>query len=53
MAPQHLTLARSGFADPLDGHERKVPLLLVDLAGFTAFSNRPDLNASDIVRMAN
>ena len=48
-----VTLARSGFADPLDGHEREVSILLVDLAGFTAFSNRPDLSASDIVRMAN
>jgi class 3 adenylate cyclase len=48
-----VTLARSGFADPLDGHERDVSILLVDLAGFTSFSNRPDLSASDIVRMAN
>jgi class 3 adenylate cyclase len=48
-----VTLARSGFADPLDGHERDVSIILVDLAGFTAFSNRPDLSASDIVRMAN
>ena len=48
-----VTLARSGFADPLDGHEREVSILLVDLAGFTSFSNRPDLSASDIVRMAN
>jgi adenylate cyclase len=48
-----VTLARSGFADPLDGHERDVSILLVDLAGFTAFSNRPDLSASDIVQMAN
>src|SRR4029079_19781968 len=36
-----VTLARSGFADPLDGHEREVSILLVDLAGFTAFSNQP------------
>ena len=48
-----VTLARSGFADPLDGHEREVSILLVDLAGFTSFSNRPDLSASDIVRIAN
>ena len=48
-----MTLARSGFADPLDGHEREVSILLVDLAGFTSFSNRPDLSASDIVRIAN
>jgi class 3 adenylate cyclase len=48
-----VTLARSGVADPLDGHERDVSILLVDLAGFTSFSNRPDLSASDIVRMAN
>jgi adenylate cyclase len=48
-----VTLARSGFADPVDGHEREVSILLVDLAGFTSFSNRPDLSASDIVRIAN
>jgi adenylate cyclase len=54
LPPERLvTLARSGFADPLDGHERDVSILLVDLAGFTSFSNRPDLSASDIVRMAN
>ena len=48
-----VTLARSGFADPVDGHEREVSILLVDLAGFTSFSNRPDLSASDIVQIAN
>jgi len=48
-----VTLARSGFTDPLDGHEREVSILLVDLAGFTAFSNRPDMSASHVVRTAN
>ena len=48
-----VTLARSGFADPLEGQEREVSILLVDLAGFTSFSNRPDLTASEIVRVAN
>ena len=48
-----VTLARSSFADPLDGHEREVSILLADLAGFTSFSNRPDLTASEIVRVAN
>jgi class 3 adenylate cyclase len=46
-------LARSGFTDPLDGHEREVSILLVDLAGFTSFSNRPDMSASHVVRTAN
>ena len=48
-----VTLARSGFADPLDGHEREVSILLVDLAGFTSFSNRPDMSASHVVQIAN
>jgi class 3 adenylate cyclase/CHASE2 domain-containing sensor protein len=54
LPPERLvTLARSGFADPLEGQEREVSILLADLAGFTAFSNRPDLTASEIVRVAN
>jgi adenylate cyclase len=48
-----VTLARGGFGDPLDGQEREVSILLADLVGFTAFSNRPDLSASEIVRVAN
>jgi len=48
-----VTLAREGFADPAEGQEREVSILLVDLAGFTSFSNRPDLTASEIVRVAN
>ena len=48
-----VTLAREGFADPAEGQEREVSILLVDLVGFTTFSNRPDLTASEIVRVAN
>jgi class 3 adenylate cyclase len=48
-----LTLARSGFADPGEGQEREVSILLADLVGFTTFSNRPDLTASEVVRTAN
>jgi adenylate cyclase len=54
LPPERLvTLARGGFADPLEGQEREVSILLADLVGFTAFSNRPDLTASEIVRVAN
>jgi adenylate cyclase len=54
LPPERLvTLARSGFADPPEGQEREVSILLVDLAGFTAFSNRPDYTASEIVGVAN
>jgi class 3 adenylate cyclase len=54
LPPERLvTLARTGFADPPEGQEREVSILLADLAGFTAFSNRPDLTASEVVRVAN
>jgi class 3 adenylate cyclase len=54
LPPERLvTLARSGFADPLEGQEREVSIVLADLAGFTSFSNRPDLTASEVVRVAN
>jgi adenylate cyclase len=48
-----VTLARSGFAEPSEGTEREVSILLADLAGFTAFSNRSDLTALEVVRVAN
>lgn len=48
-----VTLARAGFADPGDGQEREVSIVLADLVGFTSFSNRPDLTASEVVRIAN
>jgi len=48
-----VTLARSGFAEPSEGTEREVSILLADLAGFTAFSNRSDLTALQVVRVAN
>jgi class 3 adenylate cyclase/CHASE2 domain-containing sensor protein len=48
-----VTLARSGFADQGEGQEREVSILLADIVGFTSFSNRPDLTASEIVRVAN
>jgi class 3 adenylate cyclase len=48
-----VTLARSGFADPPEGQEREVSILLVDLVGFTTFSNRPDRTASEVVQVAN
>jgi adenylate cyclase len=48
-----VSLAREGFADPAEGQERELSILLVDLVGFTSFSNRPDLTASEIVRVAN
>src|SRR4030095_8765923 len=54
LPPERLvTLARGGFADPLEGQEREDSILLADLVGFTAFSNRPDLTASEIRRVAN
>src|SRR5262245_43995216 len=54
LPPERLVrLARRGFADPLEGQEREVSILLADLVGFSTFSNRPDLTASEIVRVAN
>ncbi len=48
-----VTLARTGFADPPEGQEREVSILLVDLIGFTSFSNEPNRTASEVVRVAN
>jgi class 3 adenylate cyclase len=48
-----VVLARSGFADPPEGQERQVSILLVDLVGFTTFSNQPGRTASEVVRTAN
>ncbi len=48
-----VVLARSGFADPPEGQERQVSILLVDLVGFTTFSNQPGRTALEVVRTAN
>jgi adenylate cyclase len=48
-----VTLARTGFADPGEGQEREVSILLADLVGFTSFANKSDRTASDVVRVAN
>jgi class 3 adenylate cyclase/CHASE2 domain-containing sensor protein len=48
-----VVLAREGFADPPEGQEREVSILLVDLIGFTTFSNTPGRTASEVVRTAN
>jgi class 3 adenylate cyclase/CHASE2 domain-containing sensor protein len=48
-----VSLARTGFADPGEGQEREVSILLADLVGFTSFSNQTDLSASEVVRVAN
>lgn len=48
-----VVLARSGFADPPEGQERQVSILLVDLIGFTTFSNQPGRTALEVVRTAN
>jgi class 3 adenylate cyclase len=48
-----VTLARTGFADPGEGQEREVSILLADLVGFTSFSNNPARSASEVVRIAN
>ena len=48
-----VTLARGGFADPGEGQEREVSILLADLVGFTSFSNEPGRTASEVVRVAN
>jgi adenylate cyclase len=46
-------LARSGFAEQHEGQEREVSILLADIVGFTSFSNRPGLTASEVIRVAN
>ena len=48
-----VVLARTGFADPPEGQERQVSILLVDLIGFTTFSNQPGRTALEVVRTAN
>jgi class 3 adenylate cyclase/CHASE2 domain-containing sensor protein len=54
LPPERLVaLARSGFADQREGQERDVSILLADLVGFTSFSNRPGLTASEAVGVAN
>ena len=46
-------LARSGFAGTPEGQEREVSILLVDLVGFTQFSNEPNLSVGEVMEMAN
>jgi adenylate cyclase len=46
-------LARTGFVDAKEGQEREVSILLVDLVGFTSFSNEQDRTASEVVKVAN
>jgi class 3 adenylate cyclase len=54
LPPERLvTLARSGFGEPPEGQEREVSILLADFIGFTSFSNRSDLTASEVVRVAS
>jgi CHASE2 domain/Adenylate and Guanylate cyclase catalytic domain len=54
LPPERLvTLARSGFDEQREGQEREVSILLADIVGFTSFSNRPGLTASEVVRVAN
>jgi class 3 adenylate cyclase/CHASE2 domain-containing sensor protein len=54
LPPERLVaLARSGFADQREGQEREVSILLADLVGFTSFSNKPGLTASEVVGVAN
>ena len=48
-----IDLARGGFSSPPEGQEREVSILLVDLVGFTAFSNQPGRTPSEVVRTAN
>jgi class 3 adenylate cyclase/CHASE2 domain-containing sensor protein len=54
LPPERLVvLARGGFADQREGQEREVSILLADLVGFTSFSNKPGLTASEAVGVAN
>ena len=54
LPPERLVaLARSGFADPREGQEREVSIVLADIVGFTSFSNTPGLSASEVVGVAN
>jgi class 3 adenylate cyclase len=48
-----IDLARGGFSSPPEGQEREVSILLVDLVGFTAFSNQSGRTPSEVVRTAN
>jgi class 3 adenylate cyclase len=50
---QLVMMARSGFAEPPQGEEREVSILIVDIVGFTTFSNQPGRTPGDVVRMAN
>ncbi len=54
LPPERLVvLARSGFVDSPQGEEREVSILLVDLIGFTTFSNEPGRTPSEVVATAN
>ena len=47
------TLARGGFVETPEGQERDVSILLVDLVGFTPYSNEADRMASEVIGIAN
>jgi class 3 adenylate cyclase len=54
LPPERLVvLARGGFVDSPLGEEREVSILLVDLIGFTTFSNEPGRTPSEVVATAN